>query len=138
MIDPSLALQAALRARLIGTSAVTALVPAEAIFDRHGRPERFPCVLLGEGQTLYSHLHASYFDTVFTDLHVWLEEPGLTGAKSVAGAIRMALLDGPLAATDYRISDLTIASARFLRDPDGLHSHGIVAVQALMQAAVAA
>ncbi|MCC6736517.1 MAG: DUF3168 domain-containing protein [Bauldia sp.] len=137
MIDPSLALQAAIRQRLATTSAVTALVPADAIFDRHGRPERFPCVLLGEGQTLYSHLWDTYADTVFADLHIWAEEPGLSGAKAIAGAIREALLDGALTVADHRVSDLAVASARFLRDPGGLHSHGILTVEALMQRAAA-
>ncbi len=132
MMDPALALQKAIRDRLISASAMTALVPAEAILDRHARPEVFPSIIVGEGQALYARLHDSYFDRVFADLHVWLAEEGTTGAKQVAGVIRDALRDGPLTAQDHRVSDLTVTAARFLRDPDGEHSHGIVSIQAIM------
>lgn len=54
MSDPSLALQKAVRERLVASAAVTALLPADSIFDRHARPERFPCIVLGEGQVLFA------------------------------------------------------------------------------------
>src|SRR5690606_20915740 len=52
MMEPSLALQKAIRARLIGTPAVTALVPAANMLDKNSRPEVFPSIIIGEAQTV--------------------------------------------------------------------------------------
>jgi hypothetical protein len=66
--------------------------------------------------------------TVYATLHLWHDEPGLTGVKAIAGAIRNAIrLDG-----SDRLVDLQFESARFIRDPDGL-SHGVVTLEALVE-----
>ncbi|GAB1581730.1 DUF3168 domain-containing protein [Phyllobacterium phragmitis] len=129
MTEPSLALQAAIRARLVATSAVTSLVPASNILDRNSRPETFPCILIGEGQTIPDEGLARTRHHVFADLHIWQKEPGLVGAKQIAGAIRDALSDTFWDVTGLHVADLHIASFRFIRDPGGLHSHGIMTLQ---------
>ena len=69
---------------------------------------------------------------VYATLHVWKKEPSLSGAKQIAAAIRSALagLRGTLGG--IHIGDCYVSSARFLRDPDGETSHGIVTVEALI------
>ena len=49
-MTPEIALQMALRTRLVSTAAVTALVPAAAILDRNELPAPDPSIILGEGQ----------------------------------------------------------------------------------------
>jgi hypothetical protein len=136
MTEPSLALQKTIRARLIAAGAVTALVPADAIFDRSARPERYPCIIIGEGYSDYADRFESFHDATVSDLHIWTEEAGLIGAKAIAGAIRAALQDGPWAVDDHLCTNLTVARARFLRDPDGMHAHGVVTIEAILQEAV--
>ncbi|HCO54687.1 MAG TPA: DUF3168 domain-containing protein, partial [Pelagibacterium sp.] len=51
-MSAALAMQKALRDRLIGTVAVTDLVPATSILDRNARPTPDPSIIIGEGQEL--------------------------------------------------------------------------------------
>jgi len=128
--EPSLALQTAIRSRLIASSAVTGLVPASAIVDRNSTPVLDNAILIGEGMTLADDGLARTRHEAFADLHIWRKESGLVGAKQVAGAIRAALSDGPMTVGGFHVADLRIASSRFIRDPGGQHSHGIVSLVA--------
>lgn len=128
-MEPSLALQAAIRARLVATSAVTSLVPAASILDKNARPAPFPGIIIGEGQTVPDAGIARNRHEAFADLHIWATEPGLVQSKTIAGAIRAALADAVWNIPGLHVVDLQIASTRFMRDPDGLHSHGVVSLR---------
>ncbi|TDK38606.1 DUF3168 domain-containing protein [Rhizobium deserti] len=134
-MSPEAALQKAIRARLISTAAVTGLVPASSILDRNQRPAPSPSIILGEavarddGETI-----ARSRVTVFADVHVWKREPSLEGAKDISGAIRAALRVRNSDAQDgFHIADWRVASTRFLRDPDGETSHGVMTIQAIVE-----
>lgn len=129
-MEASLELQKAIRARIIAASAVTALVPIANIVDRNGTPATFPSIIIGEGQTLPGGDIARTRHDVALDLHIWQRETGLAFAKQVAGAIRDALHDTNWSATGLHVADLYVASSRFLRDPKGEHSHGILSLSA--------
>ncbi|MYZ46459.1 DUF3168 domain-containing protein [Propylenella binzhouense] len=134
MTDPALALQAAIRSRLVADPGVTALVAASAIVDR-GRPETFPSILIGIGSTSPAGLTLDRRHVnVVLDVHVWTRESALVDVKVIAEAVREALdaadswiLDG------HRLVDLTLASARFMRDPAGEFGHGVVTIEALTE-----
>lgn len=128
-MEPSLALQAAIRARLVASSALTNLVPATSILDRNSRPELDTAIIIGEGMTIPDDGLSRRRHETFADLHIWRKEPGLVGSKQIAGAIRQALSDGPLAVTGFHVADLRIASTRFMRDPNGTHSHGVFSLE---------
>jgi hypothetical protein len=134
-MSAALALQKAIRARLASFAPVTALVPASNIFDRHARPESFPAIVMGEDQELGEDVTLTrHHLRVFATLHLWHREPGLTGVKAIAGAIRNAVRAGfPELDTPYRRVDLRYESARFLRDPDGITSHGVVTLEARIE-----
>jgi hypothetical protein len=134
MVEMSaLALQKAIRGRLISDAGVLALVPAANIFDRHGRPERFPCIILGEGQDVADDITlARRHVRSFATLHLWQREPGTTGVKAIAGAIRKALDAGPITLDEGDLIDLRFEGVRFLRDPDGETAHGAFTVEALI------
>lgn len=137
MTEPSLALQTLVRSRLVASAELVELVPADHVLDRSDRPETFPCVLLGEGQTLPGSLiDRSDFDVVL-DLHVWTREPGLAVVKRISGEVRAALAIGPWVVDGYHVADLRIASTRFLRDPSGPYGHGVITLSALMKEVVA-
>lgn len=130
-----LAVQKAIRTRLIGTPAVVALVPATAILDRNQRPAPSPSIILGESQEIGgdTSLQRQHLRIIHT-LHVWKREASLEGVKSLAGVIRTAIhaarLDlGP----GLHCADALVSSARFLRDPDGETSHGVVVVEVLVE-----
>lgn len=129
MGEPSLALQKAIRERLIGWSDLTDIVPADAIIDRSGAPELERCIMLGDGQTVFADYHSS----AFADLHVWVKEPGLATSKQIAGAIIDAIDDERFQIEGLFVSDLTVTGTRYMRDPGGVFSHGIVSVRAIVQ-----
>ena len=132
MSEPSLDLQKAIRARLAASSAVTSLVPATAIMDRNWRPEVFPCILIGEGQTLAPEGLARSRFVVYADLHLWQSDPSLSSVKTIASAVRDALADGPRALDGFYVADLFVHGSRFMRDPDGVHSHGVMTLSATL------
>jgi hypothetical protein len=132
MTEPSLALQRALRARLAGSSIVTALVPAANIIDRNERPERFPAIILGDGVSSYADIYETFHDRAFADLHLWTAEAGTAGVKEIAGAIRDALRHDRLVVEGFDCRRLAILSTRFLRDPDGVHAHGVMSIEATL------
>ena len=138
--DPSLALQAMIRARLIADAATIALVPATNILDRNHRPEQFPAIIIGEGQALMADNIDSFHDDAFADVHIWAQEIGLETGKSIAGAVKSALQNGPWAIDGYRAINVRTASAKYLRDPElgvGPISHVVLTVEAIVIEVVA-
>lgn len=129
-MEPSLDLQKAVRARLIGASAVTSIIPASGIVDRNATPALDNSIVIGEGITGPDDGLARTRHHVVADVHVFRKEPSLAGVKSVSQAIREALSDGPLILDHHHVADLRIASTRFMRDPGGLHSHAVISLEA--------
>lgn len=126
-----LEVQKAIRARLT-TYAVG--VPAAQIIDANQRPSKLPAILLGDSQAVDegSSLRRAH-PRVYHSLHVWQREPSLEGAKTIAGAIRSAIHSARLTlAPGLHCADARVSSMRFLRDPDGEHSHGVVVVEVLV------
>jgi hypothetical protein len=133
MSDPSLALQALIRARLSADAATIALVPATSIIDRNHRPEQFPSIIIGDGTAIFAdNVQDSYHDTAFTNLHIWVKEDGLTGGKAIAGAVKAALATGPWEVDGYIAINVRTVNARYMRDPDGQFSHTVLSVEALL------
>jgi hypothetical protein len=134
-VTPELALQKGIRARLIMTTAVTDLVPASSILDRNERPAPDPSIVIGEGQSVdEGDSIARNRVTIYADLHVWKKEVSLAGVKLIAGEIRKAIRGGRLVMdAGFHCVDAYVNSARFLRDPDGETSHGVVTVKAMVE-----
>jgi hypothetical protein len=133
--EPSLDLQKGIRARLLASADLLALVPADNVLDSTGRPERLPGVNIGEGQTLYKR----FSSTTHATLHIWVQEPGLTTSKQIASVIVAAVridaqIEGVLILENFVCHDLRVTQTRFLRDPHGSYSHGIVTVAGIMKA----
>ena len=132
--EPSLDLQKAIRARLLASADLMALVPADNVLDSTGRPELMPAVLIGEGQTVYSR----FGSTTYATLHIWMQEPGLAGSKAIASAIVAAVkvdaqIEGVLVLDNFVCLDLQVTQTRFMRDPHGSFSHGVVTVAGIMR-----
>lgn len=135
-MSASLVFQKFQRATLIADEAVTALVSSDKIVDANGRPEVFPRINLGEDQELPADDIVGTYTQLTSTIHIWSREPGLEGAKAIAGAIRRALNMPNIFVFEgdgYRCTDCRFASARFIRDPDKQTAHGIVTVEALIE-----
>jgi hypothetical protein len=139
MIDASLALQTALRARLAGFAILTAIVPAANILDHTGPAARYPSVLIGEGQTIFEEKVQTFerdMTRVYLDLHLWAKADDLAPVKSIAGAIRDAIRDAaPWLIEDHRLVDVIMPMIRFMRDRESETplAHGVVTINALLQ-----
>ncbi len=130
-MSASLAIQKAVRARLLDTPAVMLLVAATSIFDRNSRPEKFPCVIIGDGQTVNegTTLTRSHV-RVFSDLHVWTDDDSLVDVKVITGAVEKSLT-AKLTVEGFHVVDWSIRGARFMRDPGSI-GHAVLTVEALV------
>lgn len=132
-MSASLAFQKFAKAKLSADEGVTALVAADAIVDANARPEVFPRIVLGEDIALPADDTVGRYTTVAATLHIWKREPGLAGAKEIAGAVQRALRGQLWTRDGYRCIDCKFQSARFIRDPDGETAHGIVTFEAVIE-----
>ncbi|MER2263884.1 DUF3168 domain-containing protein [Methylobacterium oxalidis] len=132
-MSPSLALQKLVRARLVADPAVVALVPADDITDRHGRPARFPSIVFGEGREHRLGAMKRESSRVVLDIHVWCDSPGTRQSKLIVDAIRRALRASPWSADGHAVLDLQFVSARYLPDPASADlTHSIVTFDSFM------
>jgi hypothetical protein len=133
-MSAALALQAALRSRLVATPAVTALVPASAIFDRHQRPPAPACIVLGEAQELEDGDMERTRTRVYHTIHVWKREPSLEGATTIAAAIRAAVhAERLLLAAPFHCLGAYVSGIRTMREPSGEFGRAVVTVQAVVE-----
>lgn len=134
MFEPTLALQTAIRAALVDSSAVTTLVPADHIRAGYSRPENLPAIMMGNGSTMM-HGRASsgqYVASVFLDLHVWALEDGLDRAKTIGSAVARVLMDWP-ASDGFHFDDFKHTRTVWPRDPDPNFGHGVLSVEAVIR-----
>lgn len=126
-----LEVQKAIRARL---TTYDVGVPPERIVDSNQRSSALPAILLGDSHAVDEETSLRRSHTrVYHSLHVWAKEPSLEGVKTICGTIRTAIHSARLAlAPGLHCADAYVASMRFLRDPDGEHSHGVVVVEVLV------
>lgn len=129
-----LAIQKAIYKRLTTTPEVLSLVPLTNILDRNQLPKADPLILIGNDQLVEdgSDVRRCIW-RVFSTLDIWKVENGLTGSKAISGAIRQAIRNGkPELDTGYHCVDWYVSTTRFLRDPDGEHSHGVLTIESLV------
>ncbi|MBZ9757855.1 DUF3168 domain-containing protein [Mesorhizobium sp. ESP6-5] len=134
MIEPTLALQTAIRAALIAAPAVIALVPADNIRSGSTRPDKTPCIIMANGTTaLHGHDYtAQRAAWVNLDLHVWTLDAGEDAAKEIAFAVSNAL-DQRLSIAGGYCDHFEVTGAVYPRDPDPAYGHGVLSVEALIR-----
>jgi hypothetical protein len=129
-MSADLALQKALRAVLVARAELVALVPAASILDRNARPNPLPSIILGETQEIDGGLVSGGAVKLFHTVHIWIEEPSLVGVRRIGWEIRQALRAGRVALENgFHLAGWT-STVRYMRDPDGVTSHGVVTVTA--------
>ena len=135
MIEPTLALQTAIRARLIGKPEVTALVPADHIRSGSTRPDKTPSIIMSDGNTaLHGHDYSSQRTAwVYLDLHIWTMDAGQDAAKEIAGVVAAALDKRALQIEGGYCDHFRVTASRFPRDPDPAYGHGVLSVEALIR-----
>lgn len=136
MIEPCLAYQTAVRAALIADADVTALVPADHIRAGSTRPDKLPCIILGDGATefLGRASGSQFLARVSLTLHIWAIEDGADMAKAIGFAVMNALTDAP-AATGFSIDEHEMPTVIWLRDPQPelAYTHGVAQLEAVIR-----
>jgi hypothetical protein len=136
MIEPSLALAAAIGNTLAATPAVTALVDANNIRGGSMRPEDFPCIIASGGQTIFlgNASGSQYVARVFVDLHIWANDDGADTAKAIGFAVCNALRKAP-GTTGFSIDEFSLPAVHWMRDPDPAlnYAHGVINVEAVVR-----
>lgn len=136
MIDPSLEFQTAIRAALIGHPEVSALVPADHVRAGSTRPDKLPCIIMGNPQTInLGRASGGYFLTrVYLDLHIWALEDGADVARQIGAAASVALWDAPDSAT-VGIDAYERPGFAYVRDPDPerAYCHGVGTVEGVIR-----
>jgi len=128
--EASLAAQKSLRNHLVADTDLIALVPAADIRDSNARPERFPCIILGEATVVGADAPCMSISELHLTAHVWTREPGTENCKLIAGAVRRAA-EGIDEMVDGFDLGFAFDGTRYLRDPDGETAHGVVTFAAL-------
>lgn len=136
MIEPTLALQTAIRSALIAAPAVTALVPADHIRAGWVDTGNLPSIIMASGQTVYlgNGSGSQYIARVFLDLHIWAVEDGADTAKAIGFAACDVLKDAP-ASPDMGIDEWRLPAVRWMRDPEPekAFTHGVLTVEAVIR-----
>lgn len=140
MLEPSLALQAAVRATLIDNSAVTSLVPAERVRAGGTRPDAFPTIILAGSQTQFLGRAAAgqLVARVFLDLNIWAVEDGPDTARAIGLAALNALISPPDAAAlaqVFSVDEWETPRLLWMRDPqpERAYSHGVMSLEAVIR-----
>ncbi|MDF1598291.1 DUF3168 domain-containing protein [Mesorhizobium sp. YIM 152430] len=134
MIEPTLALQTAIRAKLIGTAAVLQRVDADNIRSGSTRPDNTPTIIMANGSTsLHGHDYTSQRAAwVNLDLHIWTKDEGPDAAKEIAFLVQSAL-DKRLPIEGGYCDSFKVTRTVFPRDPDPAFGHGVLSVEALVR-----
>lgn len=128
MIDPSVSLQKALLRALKGKTAA-----GDNVFDRVPDVDLFPRIVIGESQVLDAGVDCYDGSETFLTIHVFTRDPpGYTPCKTIVGQIR-ELISDETPVEGHSVDIFDFQNSQFMRDPDGLTSHGVVVYRALTQ-----
>lgn len=134
-MEPSLIVQTAVRAALLDHPAVSALVNADSIRAGSTRPDKMPCVILSDPQTINLGRTASgEFQTrVYLNVHIWAVEDGADMARQIGSAVTDALWDSPIPVSD--LNEYERPSFKYIPDPDPEQAfcHGVGAVECVVR-----
>lgn len=113
-----------------------ALMAAPAVaggnnFDSVPSSDPFPRTTIGEEQVLEDGNSCDDGWEVLTDTHVWSRKPGFGEVKTLAALVRQRI-NAITSVTGYTLISVEVEDTRFLRDPDGITSHGIISARWLI------
>lgn len=126
MIDPSLAVQDAIIARLRATDGIGAIV-----HDRVPKNAVTPYISLGPSQVTSDDSSCIDGFEVFAQVDIWSDKPGYEESKELGELVRAALHRHEFLIDD-QFFELEHQFTNYLRDSDGLTSHGVLSFRVLI------
>jgi hypothetical protein len=137
MASPSLELQMAIVTRLRADATLTALIGAR-VYDHVPRgaggavTADFPFVGFSDRDALQADALCVTGYEITMNLDVWSRKPGFVEAEQIAHAVVKSLHNWGAPLPTNKVITLQHRQTRVFRDPDGLTSHGIVELVAVV------
>lgn len=118
-----LPVQAHMRAQLAGAGL--------RVYDQPPPKPVFPYLTIGVVDGVEDYISDCAIDwEVTAEVHVWSREPGYVQGKTLAVTCYNALAERHPVFPGFRVGLFAIRNQRWLRDPDGLTSHGVLEFRA--------
>lgn len=134
----SAALQKLLYEALRANAGVSAMV-GDRVYD-HVPPDgagkvtvEFPYISFGAYDFVPDDSDCIYAGEHTVQLDIWSRAVGKVEAKTITDAVRRLLRDYEADMGDYGLVEMRVDLAQVIGDPDGLTSHGVVQVTALIE-----
>lgn len=137
MASPSWELQVAIVTRLKADATLTALIGVR-VYDHVPRgadgavTADFPFVGIAGSDELQDDATCQTGYEITMNLDVWSRKPGFVEAKQIAHAVVKSLHNWDAPLPTNRVITLQHRQTRMFRDPDGLTSHGVVELVAVV------
>jgi len=127
------ALQKLIVDRLMAFAPLVALV-GERVYDRPPSTRSFPYLSIGPHDVAEDDADCIEGDSHAVQIDVWSRSPaGFAECKKVTEAARDALHKYAGTPETGALVEMRVTGRRYLGDPDGLTSHGVLTVAALME-----
>ena len=129
MSDPSLGLQKAIFAALSASAGVTAAGSppiGSRIYDKVPKDPVFPYLVIGDDQIIGDDDGCGENSEAFVRIHVWSRAVGFPEVKTIAGAVRAAIIAATFAIAGFEVVVVQFVQAQFIPDPDPLTRHAVV------------
>lgn len=113
--DPSLALQKAVYAALVGRPALTALIGGSKprVYDSVPAGAALPYVTIGQDQITSDYEAGADFSDCHAIVHVWSAAPGLPEVKRIVAEVRAAL-EAQLAVEGFAVCEWECEDVQYL------------------------
>ena len=134
-MTPEEELQKLIYDRLTAYASLTALVSTR-IYDIPPQNTAFPYVSFGPSSQIEDDAECIIGSEHTFQIDVWSRyQGGYLECKQITGQIKKALHLFAGSMTDNALVELRVESVRHMRDPDGMTSHGVVILQAIIEEA---
>lgn len=134
MAAPANDLQKAIYEVLANDTGVSALVSGR-IFDRVAREgDVAPLITFGPSDEVDADADCIDMADHSLQIDVWSEyQGGFRECKEITFAIKQALHGAVIDLETHALLDIRVAQIRHMRDPDGLTSHGVLSIEAMVE-----
>lgn len=130
MIESTLAMQQAIVAALRGDETVSALIDGR-IYDAAPAKVAKPYITIGPCDLVGADADCIDGDVISQQIDIWSIEPGQAQCRTICGAVRKVLRRLQCDQGGLRF-EIEHQSTRVLDDADGITTHGVVTVQAII------
>lgn len=134
MASASRELQKTIYNALVADAAVGALV-GNRIYDRMPSDGEYPCITFGPADEITDDADCIDGEEHSAQIDVWSRDQGRMGpCKDIVAAAKTALHDANLTIADpFALVFIRVVGTRVFSDSDGITSHGVVTVQAMIE-----